>query len=63
MQNAGIIRNRAKINAIITNARLTLDIQYEYGSLDNYLWRFVDGEPVGEFLEIHERDPSQYTTI
>ncbi len=46
MQNAGIIRNRAKINAIITNARLTLDIQYEYGSLDNYLWRFVDGEPV-----------------
>ncbi len=46
LQDAGIIRNRAKIAAIVTNARLTLEVQKEFGSLDNYLWGFVDGKPV-----------------
>ena len=46
MQDIGIVRNRSKIEAIITNARLTLDIQKEFGSLDHYLWQFVDGKPV-----------------
>ncbi len=42
--DAGIIRNRAKINAAIANARATLIIQAEHGSLDMFLWRFVDGQ-------------------
>ncbi len=46
LQDAGIIRNRAKIAAIVTNARFTLEIQQEFGSLDCYLWGFVDGKPV-----------------
>ena len=46
MQDAGIVRNRGKIEAIINNARLTLDIRKEFGSLDRYLWGFVDGKPV-----------------
>ena len=46
LQDAGIIRNRAKIAAIVTNARLTLEMQKEFGSLDHYLWGFVDGKPV-----------------
>ena len=46
LQDAGIIRNRAKIAAIVTNARLTLEVQQEFGSLDHYLWGFVDGKPV-----------------
>lgn len=46
MQDAGIIRNRGKIEAIINNARLTLEIQKEFGSLDQYLWNFVDGRTV-----------------
>jgi DNA-3-methyladenine glycosylase I len=46
LQDAGIIRNRAKIAAIVTNARLTLELQQEFGSLDHYLWGFVDGKPV-----------------
>lgn len=46
MQDAGIIRNRGKIGAIINNARLTLEIQKEFGSLDRYLWDFVDGRQV-----------------
>ena len=46
LQDAGIIRNRAKMAAIVTNARLTLEVQQEFGSLDHYLWGFVDGKPV-----------------
>ena len=46
MQNAGIIRNRKKIEASINNARIFLDIQKEFGSFCNYLWGFVDGKPI-----------------
>ena len=42
--DARIIRNRAKINAAIANARATLAVQADHGSLDTYLWSFVDGE-------------------
>ena len=44
--NPGIIRNRAKVNSTVTNARAVLDIQAEYGSLDAFLWRFVDGKTI-----------------
>ncbi len=43
--DARIIRNRAKIDAAIGNARATLAVQAEHGSLDAFLWSFVDGEP------------------
>jgi len=46
LANAGIVRNRLKVNAAITNARATLAVQDEFGSLDAYLWRFVDGRPI-----------------
>lgn len=41
MQNAGIIRNRLKIKAFITNAKLFLEIQKEYGSFSDYIWSFA----------------------
>jgi len=44
--NPGIIRNRLKINAAITNAGTVLRIQEEFGSFDRYLWGFVNGRPV-----------------
>jgi DNA-3-methyladenine glycosylase I len=44
--DAGIVRNRAKVAAAIANARATLDVQREHGSLANYLWRFVGGTPI-----------------
>lgn len=44
--DAGIVRNRAKIAATIGNARAFLDVQQALGSFDAYLWRFVDGRPV-----------------
>ncbi len=43
LTNPGIVRNKAKINAIIRNDNLVLEIQKEYGSLDAYLWRFTGG--------------------
>jgi DNA-3-methyladenine glycosylase I len=46
MNNAGIIRNRLKINSAITNARAFLDVTREFGNFDNYVWRFVDGKPL-----------------
>jgi len=46
MQNAGIIRNRRKIEASINNAKIFLEIQKEFGSFCNYIWGFVDGKPL-----------------
>ncbi len=42
----GIVRNRAKIESAVSNARKFLDLQEEFGSFDAYLWRFVDGTPL-----------------
>ena len=46
MNNAGIIRNRLKIDATIGNARSFLAIVEEHGSFSDYLWDFVDGRPI-----------------
>ncbi|HOE96251.1 MAG TPA: DNA-3-methyladenine glycosylase I [Candidatus Sumerlaeota bacterium] len=46
LQNAGLIRNRAKINSAINNARRFLAVQEEFGSFDAYIWRFVGGKPI-----------------
>jgi DNA-3-methyladenine glycosylase I len=46
LKNPGIIRNRLKIEATISNARAFLEIQDEFGSFDNYIWQFTNGKPV-----------------
>ena len=46
LNNPGIIRNKLKIAAAITNAKAFLRVQEEFGSFDKYLWRFVDGKPI-----------------
>jgi len=46
MANPGIVRNRLKIEATITNARSFLDIQQEFGSFSTYFWGFCDGKPI-----------------
>lgn len=46
LQNSGIVRNKLKINAAVTNANAYLDIQREYGSFNSYIWKFVGGKPV-----------------
>ncbi len=59
LEDAGIIRNRMKINAIIHNAKIVLDIQEEFGSLDAYLWRFVDGNPLHSHWETMAQIPAR----
>lgn len=46
LHDAGIVRNRLKINAAIINARAFLAVQKEFGSFDRYIWRFVNGKPL-----------------
>jgi len=45
MENAGIVRNRLKINSVVRNARAFLAVQSSIGSFDAYVWQFVDGAP------------------
>jgi len=46
LADAGIVRNRLKIEAAVQNARSALAVRERHGSLDAYLWRFVDGRPI-----------------
>ena len=46
LQNTAIIRNRRKIESAVKNARVVLQLQREYGSFSQYLWRFVDFKPI-----------------
>lgn len=46
LQDAGIIRNKLKVNATITNAQAFMKIQEEFGSFSKYIWGFVDGKPI-----------------
>jgi DNA-3-methyladenine glycosylase I len=44
-RDSGIVRNRLKIDAAVSNARAFLAVQHEFGSFDRYLWSFVGGRP------------------
>jgi DNA-3-methyladenine glycosylase I len=45
LADAGIVRNRLKINSTIGNAKAFIAVQKEFGSFDEYIWRFVGGQP------------------
>jgi DNA-3-methyladenine glycosylase I len=45
LQDPGIVRNRLKVESTVSNARAFLKVQQEFGTFDNYVWRFVDGRP------------------
>ena len=46
MLDEGIVRNRLKIESVISNAHLFLSIQKEFGSFNEYIWQFVGGKPI-----------------
>ena len=55
LQDQGIIRNRLKVNAAISNAKLFLGIQKEFGSFSNYIWGFLpDNKPIINKLSCHK---------
>ena len=55
LADAGIVRNRLKVAASVENAKAFLAVQREFGSFDDYVWRFVDGRPlVGRWQSLGE---------
>ena len=59
LADAGIIRNRLKIDSAINNARAFLEVQEKFGSFDSYVWGFVDGAPTQNAWTKHEEVPAQ----
>jgi DNA-3-methyladenine glycosylase I len=51
LQDSGIIRNKLKIHATITNAQAFMKVQEEFGSFSSYIWAFVDGRPIKNNLK------------
>ena len=59
MANEGIIRNRLKINAAVTNARLFLEAVEKYGSFDKLIWGYVDHTPItGHQEKVEDMPPT-----
>ena len=59
MQDAGIVRNRLKIESTVSNAHAFLAVQREFGSFERYLWEFVAGKPVAMHRPSGERLPAR----
>ncbi len=57
LEDAGIIRNKLKIKATITNAQAFMDIQKEFGSFSNYIWAFTDGKPIKNKVKNYKEAP------
>jgi DNA-3-methyladenine glycosylase I len=59
LKDAGIIRNRLKIAATISNAQAFLKVQEEFGSFDKYIWQFVGGTTRQNAWKTHKRVPAK----
>lgn len=58
LKNTGIIRNKLKINATVTNAQAFIKIQAEFGSFNKYIWGFVDGKSVKNKVKKYSHAPA-----
>lgn len=58
LQDAGIIRNKLKVNATISNAQAFMKIQDEFGSFSKYIWDFIDGKPIKNNVEKYKDAPA-----
>lgn len=58
LQNPGIIRNKLKVRAAVSNAQAFIKIQGEFGSFSNYIWGFVDGKPIKNVWETNQEVPA-----
>ena len=61
MSNAGIVRNRLKIQSTIDYAKAFLDVQQEFGSFDRFIWRFVSNRPEPSNWHSHKEVPAHTT--
>jgi len=58
LKNPSIVRNRAKVESAVLNARAALAIREEFGSLDNYLWSFTGGRSIVNRWKTHREAPA-----
>lgn len=58
LENKGIIRNRLKINAAVTNAKAFLSIQEQYGSFESFIWAYVNDTPIKNHWGTMEEIPA-----
>lgn len=58
LQDVGIIRNKLKVNATVTNAHAFMEVQKEFGSFSKYIWGFVDGKPIKNKLKNYKDGPA-----
>jgi len=58
LQDSGIIRNKLKVNATVTNAQAYLEIQREFGSFSKYIWAFVNGKPIKNSFKDYRDAPA-----
>jgi len=58
LKDAGIIRNKLKVNATVSNAKAFMDIQEEFGSFSKYIWAFVDEKPIKNTLKNYKDAPA-----
>lgn len=59
LANAGIVRNRLKIDAAISNAKAFLAVRKEFGTFDRYIWQFVGGKPKKNARRASQRIPAR----
>lgn len=58
MQNEGIIRNKLKIKATVTNAQAFMKVQEEFGTFSKYIWAFVNGKPIKNKVKNYKEAPA-----
>lgn len=58
IEDVGIIRNKLKIEATITNARAFINTKKEFGSFSNYIWDFINGQPIKNKVENYKESPA-----
>ncbi len=58
LENPGIIRNRLKIQSVITNAKAYLAVKEEFSNFSDYIWQFVDGKPIDNQWKSHTQMPA-----
>lgn len=58
LQDPGIVRNKLKVNATVTNAQAFIKVQEEFGSFSKYIWNFVDGKPIKNKIKNYKNAPA-----
>ncbi|AKA34746.1 DNA-3-methyladenine glycosylase I [Flagellimonas lutaonensis] len=59
LQDTGIIRNKLKVHATVTNAQAFMKVRQEFGSFSNYIWGFVNGTPIKNSYDDYRKAPAK----